>query len=112
MDVRWIRQPNSLGSTQGSARTQQPATPQNRPESQRTTTGTGGAGQGRQAGMSATGGQEGRNVNQLDQDHQARQFGEARQRAFSGDGGGWGGLEAGLRGSGGEGRTGGGFHRR
>jgi hypothetical protein len=105
-------QPSNLGSTQGNTRTQQPATTQNRPESQRTMTGTGGAGQGRQAGLGATSGQEGRNVNQLDQDHEARQFGESRQRAFSGGGGGWGGLEAGLRGSGGEGRAGGGFHRR
>jgi hypothetical protein len=61
-------------------------------------------------------GSENQNFNQLEQDHQARQFGEMRQRSF-GEGGGWGASESGLRSfGGGEGRFGagglGGFRRR
>ncbi|HYZ33026.1 MAG TPA: hypothetical protein VE684_12180 [Crenalkalicoccus sp.] len=69
--------------------------------------GRNGAGGGEAPGFGGGRGGEG-GFGQLEQDHQARQFGEQRQRAFGG-GGGWSGLESGGRfGGGGFG----GFHRR
>jgi hypothetical protein len=106
-------QQNGSGSTRGSAAAQ-PAATQGRPESQRKTSSADGVqSPGRQVGQQAGQGSEGRNFNQLENDHQARQYGEMRQRNFS-SGGGWGNLEGGLHGFG-EGRLGGGFggfHRR
>ncbi len=117
-------QPENLGSSQGSGRGQ--GAPQGtlqgagerrpvgaaeaQPWGQRGGFGgtPGGGGFAPRGGLQGEGG-----FRQLEQDHQAREFGELRQRSF-GAGQGWGGLEERLGGGGGlgGGRFGGGFHRR
>jgi hypothetical protein len=133
-------QPGNLGASQGGVRQHQAnAAVQRPPEPSPATARGAGAGAGSGASRFGQGGGPGGGegfagrggFGQLEQDHQARQFGAMRQRQFSGggfgeegrlNGGGWGGLEAGMQRFGGEGRFAGegriggggfgGFHRR